>query len=180
MKIVGRRWAGVLAVGAIAGTVAAGPAYAVPPPAYSDDLVVRLAGVERMPSADAATCDDRGVCGPGGAPGTRLVRIDIALSVPPGQPTVPLAILAGTRTGIDLRTAFGAADVDCGNLAETDVLCTDISAAPPVRVDPGAAPVVLCESFDVPVGSLDDLIVTVEPPVRDGPAPIATFHIVGV
>jgi hypothetical protein len=170
-----RRWVGVVVVGLVAAAGLADPVYAGIGPGgpYPGGLEVRLAGVERMPSADAATCD-RGGCRAGSAPGTRLVRVDIALSLPPGAAPVPLAILAGTRTGIDL-TAGGPVAVDCGNLTETAVLCTDLTAAPPDRVAPGET-VVICESFDVPSGMLADLTVTVAPPVRDGPMPVATFH----
>ena len=127
-----------------------------------------------MPSADAATCVDGGGCHTGSAPGTQLVRVGIALSLPPGAAPVALEIMAGTRTGIGLAAAGRSVDVDCGNVAETTVLCTDQAASLPDRVDP-ATPVVLYESFDVPIGALADLTVTIAPPVRNGPVPTATF-----
>jgi hypothetical protein len=143
---------------------------------HSGDVVVRLVSLERMPSVDAADCRDDGICRAGSAPGTRLIRVNIALSLPPGASPVPLDILAGTSTGIGL---FAGADrrplaVDCGNLAETAILCTDQAVSVPTVVDP-AAPVVLSESFDVPDGALADLTATITPPVRGGQAPAVSF-----
>lgn len=154
------------------------PVYAGTSPSvvYPDGLVVQVGQLEPMPSTDAATCTDGGICRSGSAPGTHLVRVDIHLSLAPGVPAVPLAVMAGTASGIGL--AVGAdrrpVAVDCGNMAETTILCTDIGASLPDRVGPGA-PVELCESFDLPDGSVTPLTVTFTPPVRDGPLPTVTF-----
>jgi hypothetical protein len=153
--------------------------------AYSAGLVTELAALEIMSPADAATCSDTGVCRPGEAAGVRLVRVTVSLALPATAGTaVPLDIVAGTATGISL--AIGAdhllAPIDCGNLAETTVLCTDNSASVPTEVVPGGV-VLLCESFDVPAVASAVLDVTVRPPVSDAdgtnPLPPASFPDVG-
>ncbi len=162
----------------MAAIVLAGPVYAgaAASGVYANGLVVRLAGFERMPSADAATCDDRGVCRPGSAPGTVLVRVNIRLSVAQDGSAVPLSLMAGTASGISLATGADhrPAAIDCGNLAETTLLCTDLGTSLPDHVD-SATPVTLCESFDVPAESVDALSVTITPPVPGGQVASATF-----
>lgn len=169
-------------VGAV--VIAGQPAVAQVDPSvtYPDGLVLRVARIETMPSADGATCDPVGVCRAGLAAGNRLVRVTIMMGLPATAATsIPLDVVAGTASGIQLRTRRGAAAIDCGNLAETDLLCTDLEADVPTSVDPGTQ-VALSESFDVPASVLahrDQLTVVVQPPVSSpagsNPLPAATF-----
>jgi hypothetical protein len=146
---------------------AAAFAAATPDPVtYADGLRVALVSLETMPPTDAATCTDDGICRPGSAPGTRLVRVNVALSLPVGAAPLRLDVVAGTASGIQLLADGAPAAIDCGNLAETTVLCTDISASVPVLIEAGES-VTLCESFDVRVSSLDRLSVVIQPPISD-------------
>jgi hypothetical protein len=162
------RGAGVALAVIIAVLGYAGSASASPPVTFPDGLVVRLVAVEVMPAADAATCSPSGVCGPGQAPGDRLVRITLGLALPPDAPgSIPLDVVAGTASGIALTAAGRTLPIDCGNMAETTVLCTDNSASVPAAVMPGRE-VLLSEAYDVPVGDLSALTVTFQPPVNAG------------
>jgi len=180
---VRRRWIGLI-LGAAAvgfGPVVPAAALAAPssgPVAYADGLRVQLASLETMPATDAATCTDDGVCRPGSAPGTRLIRVNVALSLPVGAAPLRLDVVAGTASGIQLLAGGDPAAIDCGNLAETTVLCTDISASVPVLLQAGGS-VTLCESFDVPVSSLDRLTVMIQPPISDvaGKNPLASVKL---
>ena len=156
----------VLAV--LAALLGAAPAVASPPVTYPDGLVVQLAAAEIMPAADAATCSADGDCGPGQAPGDRLVRITLALALPAAAPgPIALDVVAGTASGIALSASGRTLPIDCGNMAETTVLCTDNSASVPAAVMPGGE-VRLSEAYDVPVGDLSRLTVTFQPPVNEG------------
>jgi hypothetical protein len=159
------------------GTAAAASPDPHPTVTYPNGLVLSLAIIELMPGSDGATCSDAGVCTPGEASGDRLVRVTVSLAWPALEPlALPLDVVAGTASGIGLSAgaARRPAAIDCGNLVETTVLCTDIGATIPAFIAAGSE-VRLCESFDVPAGDLDTLVVTVQPPVagRAGADPLA-------
>jgi hypothetical protein len=177
-----RRSLSILATTVLA--LVATPTWAVAAPAQTanrDGLIVRLGKLERLPSADAARCDDQGQCVPGGVPGLVLVRVNVVLGLPSSAPRpIDLDVVAGSAAGIALLTGADrhVAAIDCGYVGEAHVLCTDNGGQVPTHVAPGAE-VTLSESFDVPVDALGKLTVTVQPPVSNStgtnPLPATTF-----
>jgi hypothetical protein len=177
-------WVLTVAVGLGVGLATPALASTVPSTTYPDGLVVSVASLETMPSADAATCSNDGICRAGETPGDVLVRVTVRLSLPDDAPAgLHLDVVAGTASGIGLAVGerHMAAAVDCGNLAETTVLCTDNSASVPTDVVPGVD-VFLCESFDVPASDRSAMDVTIQPPVSDadGANPLRTTRFTDV
>jgi hypothetical protein len=171
-------------VGLGVGLAAPAAASTVPTTTYPDGLVVSVASLETMPSVDAATCPNDDLCRAGETPGDVLVRVTLRLALSAGATSaLHLDVVAGTASGIGLTAGTGhlAAAIDCGNVVETTVLCTDNSASVPTFVAPGGE-AFLCESFDVPVGDLTTLDVTVQPPISadDGTNPLRTATLADV